>query len=86
MKSIPIKCSDCGKKALGLKTTDLKFDKTDEIKAFHFVKLYESAYELKPCAVIECPECKSIKYILDIQKVWKKEALRRKKNEKETDR
>ena len=73
MKNVlPIKCSECKKKALGLKTDALKFDMTDEIKVCHFTKLYESEYELKPGVPIECPECRNGKFIEDIQKAWLK--------------
>lgn len=79
MKNVlPIKCSKCKKKALGLKTEGLKFDPTDEVRATHFTKLYESKYELKPGVLIECPECKNPKYINDIMKTWAKEVKLRK--------
>jgi hypothetical protein len=78
-KVIPIKCSACGKKPLGLKTDELKFDKTDEVKSCHFVKLYAMDYDLKPQAKVACPECGTVRYIDDIQATWKKEAKRRAK-------
>lgn len=78
-KVIPIKCSACGKKALGLKTDELKFDKTDEVKSSHFVKLYETDYNLSPHSRIECPECRASSYVNDIKAAWKKEAKKRAK-------
>jgi len=77
MKIIPVECSKCGKSPLGLNTECLKFDRTDEIRSFHFVKMYDMDYEIVSQARIECPECKTTDYVSDIKKTWKKEAERR---------